>query len=128
MHTTADETNHHTHSRATGVVGGIWSGIMGILPHVLHHVGPLAGAALIAGTTGRLLFGALTFVLTMPLLVRVHRKCGSWRIPGVLLGIFIAVWTLSTFVAGPWVEDQLRDPPAASTKLDHEEHHDEAKN
>lgn len=37
-------------SAAAGVVAGI-------APHVLHHAGPIAGAALLAGAGGTLLFG-----------------------------------------------------------------------
>lgn len=32
--------------------------VLGAAPHVLHHVGPPAGAAVLAGGTGKLLFGA----------------------------------------------------------------------
>jgi hypothetical protein len=34
--------------------------VLGAAPHVLHHAGPLAGAALLAGATGRVLFAAET--------------------------------------------------------------------
>jgi hypothetical protein len=37
----------------------------------------LAGAALLAGATGRLLFGALGFLLAVPMLVRLRRRSGS---------------------------------------------------
>lgn len=46
------------------VMGRLWSALVaawgvfiGLLPHVLHHVGPLAGAALLAGTGGTRRFG-----------------------------------------------------------------------
>lgn len=116
-------------SRIAGTVGGVWAAFMGVLPHVLHHVGPLAGAAFIAGTTGTVLFGLLAFVFTVPLLLRVRRRCHSWRIPALLLAGFIAVWSLSTWVVGPWVNDQLTDdPPAAqqddpTDEAEHEQHH-----
>ena len=46
-------------------------------PHVLHHVGPLAGAALLVGATGKVLFGALGFLLAVPMLRRLRRRTGS---------------------------------------------------
>ena len=36
--------------RVRSAVLAAWGGFIGLLPHVLHHVGPLAGAALLAGT------------------------------------------------------------------------------
>ena len=36
--------------------------VLGAAPHVLHHAGPLAGAALLAGVSGKLLFGALALM------------------------------------------------------------------
>src|SRR5918995_1043511 len=45
--------------RVWGAVLAIWGGFVGLLPHVLHHVGPLAGAALLAGASGRALFAAI---------------------------------------------------------------------
>lgn len=105
---------------------------MGLLPHVLHHVGPLAGAALLAGTTGTVMFGLAAFVLTIPLLLRVRRHCGSWRIPVLLLGSFISLWSASTFVVGPWINDQFADRSSAPSRTDrpaedteHDQHHDE---
>jgi hypothetical protein len=51
--------------RLSAAAARIWSGVLavwgvvtGLAPHVLHHVGPLAGAALLAGAGGKLLFAA----------------------------------------------------------------------
>jgi hypothetical protein len=60
----------------------VGAAVLGAAPHVLHHVGPLAGAALLAGATGKLLFGALGFLLAVPMLRRLRRRTGSWRVPG----------------------------------------------
>jgi hypothetical protein len=70
----------------------------------------------------------------------VHRRCGSWRVPGILLAVFVSVWLASTFVAGPWVRDQFTDTPAATQQTpardgasqtgtapgdeEHDEHHE----
>lgn len=112
---------------------------MGVLPHVLHHVGPLAGAAIVAGTTGTIVFGLAAFVFTVPLLLRVQRHCCNWRLPAFLLAVFVGVWLASTFIVGPWVRDRLADDRSPTTKQerleqggepgngDHEQHegHDE---
>lgn len=120
-----------TRSRVVGIVGSAWAALMGALPHVLHHVGPLAGAAFVAGTTGTIVFGLLAFAFTIPMLVRIRRHRGSWRLPLALLATFIAVWAASTWLVGPWVQDQLADePPVAERESgdtpdpdDHDAHH-----
>lgn len=68
--------------------------VMGLAPHVLHHAGPLAGAALFAGAIGSILFGAIGFVAAVPFLLRVHRRSGNWRLPAILLAAFIAMFSL----------------------------------
>ena len=64
--------------RLYGAPSGGMGAVAGITPHVLHHVGPIAGAALLTGTGGSILFGALGFVLTLPLLWRLKRRFGTW--------------------------------------------------
>ena len=44
---------------------------MGILPHVLHHIGLLAGTALIAGAGGTALFAVLGLAASVPFLVKL---------------------------------------------------------
>lgn len=98
---------------------------MGVLPHVLHHVGPLAGAAIVAGTTGTVVFGLAAFAFTIPLLLRVRKHRDSWRLPAILLAVFISIWLVSTFAVGPWVRDRLVDnqPAVPQQEPEHEEHH-----
>ena len=88
-----------------------FAAVLGLLPHVLHHAGPLAGAALLGGVGGSLLFGAAGLLLSIPFLLRVHRHCGNWRIPALLLVTFATVFSVSTFVVGPALTDS--DEPAA---------------
>lgn len=78
-----------------------WGAFVGLLPHVLHHVGPLAGAALLAGATGRALFALVGFVAAIPFLLRLRRRFGSWRAPALALAVFAAMFSLSSFVVGP---------------------------
>ena len=87
--------------RIRAAVSALGAGVMGVAPHVLHHVGPLAGAALLAGATGKLLFGALGFALVIPMLRRLHRRHGSWAVPGGVLALMAVVFTFSAFVVGP---------------------------
>ena len=77
--------------------------IMGLLPHVLHHIGLLAGTALVAGSGGTALFGALGLLASIPMLVRLYRRFGSWVAPAVGLLVFTAMFSLSAFVIGPAV-------------------------
>jgi hypothetical protein len=100
----------------------VWAAVTGLAPHVLHHVGPLAGAAIVSGIAGTALFGAIGFVATVPLLLRLHRRFGSWRAPAIALALFVTVFTASTILGS-----QLTgaDVPAgtSTTDGDHEEHH-----
>jgi hypothetical protein len=108
--------------------------VLGLLPHVLHHVGPLAGAALVAGFGGSLLFGVIGLVASIPFLVRMRRHYGSWKQPMAALGLFAIVFALSTFVVGPALTGDksppIRPPPSSSrtapgpkTPANHEAHH-----
>lgn len=61
---------------------------LGIAPHVLHHIGLIAGAALVTGTGGNLLFFALGLLFSIPLLRRLSRKFHTWRAPAIALVVF----------------------------------------
>jgi len=105
----------------SGVVA-VWAAITGIAPHVLHHVGPLAGAAIVSGVAGTALFGAFGFVATVPLLLRLRRRFGSWRVPAIALALFVTVFTVST-VVGPQLTGPEAPAGGSSTDVDHEDHH-----
>jgi hypothetical protein len=99
---------------------------MGLAPHVLHHAGPLAGAALVGGVTGSLLFGAIGFVLAVPFLLRLRRRCGGWRVPGAVLAVMVVVFTISTFVVGPAISgggESTGSTTAPATGSGHMGHH-----
>ena len=87
--------------RARVAASGAAAAFLGLLPHILHHAGPLAGAALFAGIGGSLLFGVLGLIAAIPFLVRMKRRSGSWRRPLAALLLFAAVFAVSTFVIGP---------------------------
>jgi hypothetical protein len=101
-------------ARVSGALSAGLGTVAGITPHVLHHIGPLAGAAILAGTLGSVLFGVIGFALTVPLLIRLKRRFGSWAAPGVALALFVVMFTISTLWIGPWIrgEDGRDDAPA----------------
>lgn len=94
-------------ARLYGALSGALGTIAGITPHVLHHVGPIAGAALLTGTGGSILFGTIGLVLTVPMLWRLKRRFGTWLAPGIALAIFAAMFTISTLWIGPAIRDAI---------------------
>ena len=109
--------------RAWGGVLAAWGGFIGLLPHVLHHVGPLAGAALLAGATGRALFAAIGFVAAIPFLRRLHRRFGTWRAPAIALALFAAMFSLSSFVIGPAISGEDAPARPGIEQSGHDQHH-----
>lgn len=101
---------------ATAVIGAV----SGLAPHVIHHIGPIAGAALVGGALGSSVFGVLGLALSVPFLLRLKRRYGSWRAPALALAIFAVVFTISTLVIGPAISG---DGPSVATPAGHESHH-----
>ena len=87
--------------RLSLVLSAAWGGLIGLLPHVLHHAGPLAGAALFASAGGSILFGAIGLLAAIPFLRRVRRHTGGWRVPGAVLALMVVMFSISTLVIGP---------------------------
>lgn len=90
----------------------VWGAFTGVLPHVLHHVGPLAGAAILAGAGGRLLFFAIGLVAAIPMLLRLYRRFHTWVAPATAVAIFAAMFTLSTLVIAPLITGSGSDGEA----------------
>lgn len=108
-----------------GLVGA-WVAVTGAAPHVLHHVGPLAGTALIAGAGGRVAFGVIGFVATVPMLRRLRRRSGGWRAPALALAALAVLFTFSTLVVGPALSGQDEPAPTAPSEVvDHHGHDQE---
>lgn len=101
----------------------VWGGFIGLLPHVLHHVGPLAGAALLAGATGRVLFAAVGFVAAIPFLRRLRRRFQTWRAPAIALVIFAVTFSLSSFVIGPAISGDDTPARPGIEQGGHDQHH-----
>ncbi|ETT23597.1 hypothetical protein RAJCM14343_1810 [Rhodococcus aetherivorans] len=107
--------------------------VMGLAPHVLHHVGLIAGAALVTGAGGNLLFFALGVVFSIPLLRRLFRRFHTWKAPAFALVVFAAMFSLSAFVLGPALTGPSAPNPApapgpssvptTTVPADHGEHH-----
>jgi hypothetical protein len=83
-----------------GVVAA-WGVVTGVAPHVLHHVGPLAGAALLAGAAGKAMFFVVGLVLSIPMLRRVYRRFGTLAAPTLAIVAFAGVFTFSNLVVAP---------------------------
>lgn len=96
--------------------------VFGVAPHVLHHAGPIAGAAVLSGVGGTALFGAIGFVFTIPMLRQLKRRFASWLAPGIALAIFAVMFAVSTVWIGPAIRG---DGGAASVSepADHSSHH-----
>lgn len=112
--------------RVWGGAVAAWGAFTGVLPHVLHHVGPLAGAALLAGVGGAMLFGAIGFLAAIPFLLRLRRRFGTWKAPAVALALFAAMFSLSTLVIGPAIagdDEPVAPPTRVEQPAGHDEHH-----
>lgn len=109
--------------RLRNALVAVWAAITGLAPHVLHHVGPLAGAAIVSGVLGTALFGAVGLLATVPFLLRLRRRFGSWLAPAIALAVFAAVFTISTTIVGPRLTGSETADGTTVTDADHEEHH-----
>lgn len=119
--------------RGRSRVGAVRDGIaaatgtaLGIAPHLLHHVGLLAGTALLTGSIGNLLFFVLGLAFSVPLLRRIHRRFGTWLAPAIALLVFAVLFAVSAFVIGPAISADPAAPepvPAPSSSTPHPSHH-----
>ena len=116
-----------------GIVAGI-GGVVGLLPHVLHHIGFLAGTAVVAGAGGTALFAVLGLAASVPFLLKLYRRFGTWVAPAVALVVFAVMFALSAFVIGPAINDTDPAPatvpatvittsPTPAAPTDHSSHH-----
>jgi hypothetical protein len=106
----------------TMLSGGV-GGIVGLAPHVLHHIGPLVGTALVAGAGGTALFGVLGLVASVPMLIKLRRRFSSWWAPGIALGVFTAMFLVSSFVVGPLISAPDGPITPGVSEINHIAHH-----
>lgn len=95
--------------RLFNALSGVIGTVAGLAPHLLHHVGPIAGAAVLTGTEGSLLFGIAGFLLTVPMLVRLKKRFGTWAAPAIAAGLFAVTFTVSTVWIGPAIRGDEDD-------------------
>ena len=110
----------------------LWGGIVafvgvitGVASHVLHHVGPLAGAALFAGFGGQVLFFILGLALSVPLLLRLYHRFGTLLAPAVAVVVFAAIFTFSSVVVAPLLTGSDESPVTPMEQLHDDGHHPE---
>ena len=116
-----DEPPAGLFARAWRTASAVIGALLGLLPHVLHHVGLIFGAALVTGAGGNLLFGAVGLLLSLPLLRRLYNRFHTWKAPAIALAIFVAMFSLSAFVIGPAISGSSSSETPAQTP-DHSEH------
>lgn len=103
--------------------------LLGLAPHVLHHIGIVAGTALLAGVWGNLALYVAGLLLSIPMLRRLHRRFGSITAPITGAAVFTAMFLLSAFVLGPAINPAPQGPAAPTTSQSpeagsgHEGHH-----
>ena len=111
---------------ARDAIGAVVGAVLGLVPHVLHHIGLIAGAAFVTGAGGNLLFFGIGLVFSIPLLRRLYRRFHTWRAPAIAVAAFAAVFSLSAFVIGPAVSggsDGNPSTPSPSPTQNHSSHH-----
>lgn len=117
-----------TPRRGRWSVGAVLGAAMGLAPHLLHHVGLLAGTALLAGVAGTVLFGVLGLAAMLPMLLRLRRRFSNWWAPGIVLAVFAAMFAVSTLLIGPALRTDIgpNEPgpaPSAPSTEEHTRHH-----
>lgn len=114
---------------AWNAVAAVIATAMGLAPHVLHHVGLLAGAAFVVGVGGNLLLGAAGLVLSIPLLRRLRRRFGTWKVPALAVAVFAVMFSIAAFVVGPAISSpdtaDKPQPTRTPSPVEHSAHHDD---
>ena len=124
---------------ARSLLGTAWAGaratvgaLMGLAPHVMHHVGFLAGAAILTGFLGNAVLYVAGLLLSIPLLRRIHRRFATWTAPAIGVVSFSTLFLISTLVLGPLFNPEPRSgeepaapaPSATPAAEEHDGHHE----
>jgi hypothetical protein len=112
-------------------IGATVGMVLGIVPHVLHHIGLLAGAALITGASGNALLYAVGLLFSVPMLRRMYRRFRTPWAPAIAVAIFTGLFSLSAFVIGPAISGTAdetaptrpAEPGPTTPSTNHDEHH-----
>lgn len=111
-----------------GIRAGVGA-LLGLVPHVMHHIGILAGTAFLTGMFGNSVLYVTGLVLSIPLLKRLRKRFGRRRAPIIGVGVFTAMFLVSALVVGPAINRTGAgpdiQPPAqqAVVEEDHDAHH-----
>ncbi|WP_282007023.1 hypothetical protein [Propioniciclava sinopodophylli] len=129
--TTADTHNTTaTGRRGTTVWASIRAGLgalLGLVPHVMHHIGLLAGAAILTGALGNSVLYVVGLLFSIPLLRRLRSRFNTWRAPALGVVAFTALFAVSAFVVGPALSGsnapETRGGTSAPASAEHDGHH-----
>lgn len=91
--------------------------LLGLLPHVLHHVGIFAGTVLLAGLWGNAVLYVAGLLLSIPMLRRLRRRFNSPIAPLVGVLAFTGLFLLSAFVIGPALSGTQTSPTAPPSSV-----------
>jgi len=69
------------------------------------------------------LFGALGFLATIPMLIKLHRRFSSWWAPAIALSLFAVTFVISTVVVGPLISGRGDPVSPGVSEIDHGTHH-----
>lgn len=119
---TEDDTRLKTRRTAWTALTGALGAVVGVAPHVLHHVGPLVGTALVAGAGGTALFGVLGLAASVPMLIKLRRRFSSWWAPAIALMLFTTMFLFSSFVIGPQISGRSEPARPGVTDVQHDQH------
>jgi hypothetical protein len=97
----------------------------------MHHIGLIAGAALLTGALGNSVLYVVGLLLSIPLLRRLQSRFRTRLAPAIGVVVFTALFALSAFVVGPRIgaagSSEQTPPsspsPSVTTPADHDEHH-----
>lgn len=115
-------TAQRPHRTVWTVLTGAVGGVVGVAPHVLHHVGPLVGTALVAGAGGTAIFGVLGLAASVPMLIKLRRRFASWWAPAIALALFTTMFLFSSFVIGPKISGRSEPAKPGVTDVQHNQH------
>ncbi len=128
----SDSTVAAPQRRAQSLWATIRAGIgvaLGILPHLMHHIGLLAGAALLTGALGNGLLYVVGLLMSIPLLRRLRSRFQTRWAPVIGVAAFTVLFSLSAFVVGPAIsnpgspEPSPTRTPAVTSTDGHDVHH-----
>jgi hypothetical protein len=68
------------------------------------------------------LFGVLGLAASVPMLLKLRRRFGTWRAPGTALLVFAAMFLFSSLVLGPLISGSDATPGQESVVHDDSHH------